>query len=47
VPGAFTLEEGRHPAFSFAVLDLTASKLAMVSLTDLAALGAVELFPSE
>jgi predicted phosphodiesterase len=47
VPGAFTLEEGRHPAFSFAVLDLTASKLAMVSLTDLKALGAVELFPSE
>ena len=32
VPGAFTLEEGRHPTFSFAVLDLDASRVAMVSL---------------
>jgi predicted phosphodiesterase len=46
VPGAFTLEEGRHPTFSFAVLDLAASRLAMVSLTNLADLGSVELFPS-
>jgi predicted phosphodiesterase len=46
VPGAFTLEEGRHPTFSFAVLDLTASRVAMVSLKDLAALEAVELFPA-
>jgi len=45
VPGAFTLEEGRHPVFSFAVLDLTASRVAMVSLKDLGALEGVELFP--
>jgi predicted phosphodiesterase len=45
VPGAFTLEEGRHPTFSFAVLDLEASRVAMVSLRDLAALAEVELFP--
>ncbi len=45
VPGAFTLEEGRHPTFSFAVLDLAASRVAMVSLKDLAALERVELFP--
>jgi predicted phosphodiesterase len=45
VPGAFTLEEGRHPTFSFAVLDLDASRVAMVSLRDLTALDAVELFP--
>lgn len=45
VPGAFTLEEGRHPTFSFAVLDLLDSRIAMVSLTDLAALEATELFP--
>lgn len=45
VPGAFTLEEGRHPTFSFAVLDLTASRVAMVSLKDLKALESVELFP--
>jgi predicted phosphodiesterase len=47
VPGAFTLEEGRHPAFSFAVLDLAASRLAMVSLKDLAPLESLELFPPE
>ena len=47
VPGAFTLEDGRHPTFSFAVLDLSASRVAMVSLKDLAALEAVELFPPE
>ena len=45
VPGAFTLEEGRHPTFSFAVLDLVASRVAMVSLRDLAALESVDLFP--
>jgi len=45
VPGAFTLEEGRHPTFSFAVLDLAASRVAMVSLKELAALELVELFP--
>jgi predicted phosphodiesterase len=45
VPGAFTLEEGRHPVFSFAVLDLTASRVAMVSLKGLEALEGVELFP--
>ncbi|MGP8051239.1 MAG: metallophosphoesterase family protein [Desulfobaccales bacterium] len=44
VPGAFTLEEGRYPAFSFAVLDLLASRLAMVSLRDLAALDSLQLF---
>jgi predicted phosphodiesterase len=47
VPGAFTLEEGRHPTFSFAVLDLAASRVAMVSLKDLGALDSVELFPGE
>ena len=47
VPGAFTLEDGRHPTFSFAVLDLEASRVAMVSLKDLAGLDAVELFPAE
>lgn len=47
VPGAFTLEDGRHPTFSFAVLDLDASRVAMVSLRDLAALEAVELFPPD
>ena len=45
VPGAFTLEEGRHPAFSFAVLDFIDSRVAMVSLRDLTGLEAVELFP--
>ncbi len=44
VPGAFTLEEGRHPAFSFAVLDRGRGRLAMVSLTDLAALQHLTLF---
>lgn len=47
VPGAFTLEDGRHPTFSFAVLDLEASRVAMVSLKDLAGLESVELFPPE
>lgn len=47
VPGAFTLEEMRHPTFSFAVLDLAASRVAMVSLKDLRNLSAVELFPPE
>ncbi len=45
VPGAFTLEDGRHPTFSFAVLDLVASQVAMVSLRDLAGLEALDLFP--
>ena len=45
VPGAFTLEERRHPTFSFAVLDLLTSRLAMVSLRDLAALDSLQLFP--
>jgi predicted phosphodiesterase len=45
VPGAFTLEEERHPTFSFAVLDLAASRVAMVSLMDVKDLPAVELFP--
>jgi predicted phosphodiesterase len=45
VPGAFTLEEGRFPAFSFAVLDLAASRLVMVSLKELASLESIELFP--
>lgn len=46
VPGAFTLEEGRHPTFSFAVLDLETSRVAMVSLKELASLESLELFPS-
>ena len=45
VPGAFTMEEGRHPAFSFAVLDLERLWVAMVSLTELASLESLELFP--
>lgn len=45
VPGAFTLEEQRHPTFSFAVLDLAASRVAMVSLKDLQDLPSVQLFP--
>jgi predicted phosphodiesterase len=47
VPGAFTLEEKRFPAFSFAILDLVYSRVAMVSLRDLAGLQSVELFPPE
>jgi predicted phosphodiesterase len=46
VPGAFTLEEGRFPAFSFAVLDLARNRVAMVSLRDLASLETLELFPA-
>ena len=45
VPGAFTMEEERHPTFSFAVLDLIESRIAMVSLTELAALESTLLFP--
>lgn len=45
VPGSFTLEEGRYPAFSFAVLDLENQRLAMISLKELAALDSLELFP--
>jgi predicted phosphodiesterase len=44
VPGAFTVEEGRYPTFSFAVLDLDTQRLAMVSLKDLAPLASLELF---
>lgn len=44
VPGAFTLEEGRFPAFSFAVLDLDNARVAMVSLRDLEGLEGLELF---
>jgi hypothetical protein len=44
VPGAFTVEEGRYPTFSFAVLDLDTHRLAMVSLKDLAPLASLELF---
>lgn len=45
VPGAFTLEEERHPTFSFAVLDLADSRVAMVSLKELESLESIELFP--
>lgn len=45
VPGAFTLEDGRHPTFSFAVLDHDTNRVAMISLRELAALNALELFP--
>lgn len=44
VPGAFTLEEGRHPTFSFAVLDTASWLVAMVSLRDLRELEGLELF---
>ncbi len=44
VPGAFTVEEGRYPTFSFAVLDLITHRVAMVSLQDLAALDTLEIF---
>ncbi|HZE20704.1 MAG TPA: hypothetical protein VE082_01505 [Desulfobaccales bacterium] len=47
VPGAFTLEEQRFPTFSFAVLDLVYSRVAMISLRDLAGLQSVELFPPD
>jgi predicted phosphodiesterase len=47
VPGAFTLEEQRHPTFSFAVLDLVRSRVAMVSLKDVGHLQSVELFPPD
>ncbi|MDD5641596.1 MAG: metallophosphoesterase family protein [Syntrophales bacterium] len=46
VPGAFTMEEGRFPTFSFAVLDVPASRIAMVSLTDLDDLKSTVLFPA-
>ncbi len=44
VPGAFTMEEQRHPTFSFAVVDLDIQRLALVSLRDLAPLETLELF---
>ncbi len=43
VPGAFTMEEGRYPTFSFAILDLEAYRVSMVSLRDLAPLETLEL----
>jgi len=46
VPGAFTLEEGRYPTFSFAVLDLETSRVTMVSLKELNSLESLELFPA-
>ena len=46
VPGAFTLEEGRFPAFSFAVLDLESNRGAMVSVKHPEDLGAIVLFPA-
>ncbi len=46
VPGAFTLEEGRFPCFSFAVLDPARRRLAMVSLQELGSLESLELFPA-
>jgi hypothetical protein len=39
------MEEGRHPTFSFGVLDLAASRLVMVSFKDLASLNSLDLFP--
>jgi predicted phosphodiesterase len=45
VPGAFTLEEGRHPHFSFAILDLAFSRVAMVSLKELESLETLQVFP--
>ena len=45
VPGAFTMEEGRYPTLSFAVLDQDHHRLAMVSLRDLSPLESLELFP--
>ncbi len=44
VPGAFTLEEGRYPTFSFAVLDLERYRVALVSMRDLRELEGLELF---
>jgi predicted phosphodiesterase len=46
VPGAFTLEEGRHPTFSFALLDLETHRVSMVSLRELASLESLEIFPT-
>jgi predicted phosphodiesterase len=46
VPGAFTLEEGRFPTFSFAILDLDTSRVAMVSLKELESLESLRLFQS-
>ncbi len=44
VPGAFTLEEGRYPTFSFAVVDTAAWRVAMVSMRDLREMEQIELF---
>ncbi len=46
VPGAFTLEEGRHPTFSFTVLEPANLRVAMVSLKELQSLESLELFPT-
>ena len=47
VPGAFTVEEGRYPTFSFAVLDLDRRRVSLVSLRDLAALDSLDLFQDD
>lgn len=44
VPGAFTLEEGRYPTLSFALLDLARRRLEMISLLDISELEGLELF---
>jgi predicted phosphodiesterase len=44
VPGAFTMEEGRYPTLSFAILDVETHRLAMVSLQDLTPLESLDLF---
>lgn len=44
VPGAFTIEDGRYPTLSFAVLDLEHHVLEMISLTDLEPLKSLKLF---
>ncbi len=43
VPGAFTMEEGRYPTFSFAILDLEHHTVEMISLTDLQDLETMQL----
>uniref|UniRef100_A0A7V4G6M8 Calcineurin-like phosphoesterase domain-containing protein n=1 Tax=Desulfobacca acetoxidans TaxID=60893 RepID=A0A7V4G6M8_9BACT len=44
VPGAFTVEEGRYPTFSFAVLDLECHRVFMVSMRDLSELDHLTLW---
>ncbi|MFP3867368.1 MAG: metallophosphoesterase family protein [Desulfobacteraceae bacterium] len=43
VPGAFTLEEGRYPTLSFAILDLDHHTVEMISLTDVNDLKTMQL----